>query len=102
MKQLEKPVGLFLCGGGALGSWQSGVLARLVESGMTFDAVAGFSVGALNGAGYCYGKTGEMRSLWAGLGTDRLFPERTCAADRTHNEYLCPFTARSQRLTEPL
>ena len=76
MKELERPVGIFLCGGGALGSWQSGVLARLVESGIAFDAVAGFSVGALNGAAYCYNKTGDMRSLWAGLKSDRLFSMR--------------------------
>lgn len=76
MKQLEKPVGLFLCGGGALGSWQSGVLARLVAGGVKFDAVAGFSVGALNGAGYCYDKTGEMRSIWAGLKPERMLSMR--------------------------
>jgi predicted acylesterase/phospholipase RssA len=76
MKELEKPVGLFLCGGGALGSWQSGVLARLVSEGLEFDAVAGFSVGALNGAGYCYNKTGEMRAIWAGLKPDRLLSMR--------------------------
>jgi predicted acylesterase/phospholipase RssA len=76
MRQLEKPVGLFLCGGGALGSWQSGALARLVAGGVEFDAVAGFSVGALNGAGYCYNKTGEMREIWAGLKPERMLSMR--------------------------
>ncbi|HOW89156.1 MAG TPA: patatin-like phospholipase family protein [Elusimicrobiales bacterium] len=76
MRRLERPAGLFLCGGGALGSWQSGVLARLVEAGLTFDAVAGFSVGSLNGAGYCYNKTGEMRDIWAGLTPGRLLSVR--------------------------
>ena len=64
MFKFRRPVGLFLCGGGALGSWQSGVLAELVRQGLHFDAVAGFSVGALNGAAYCYNKTGELRQVW--------------------------------------
>ena len=64
MFKFKRPVGLFLCGGGALGSWQSGALAELVRQGLHFDAVAGFSVGALNGAAYCYNKTGELRQLW--------------------------------------
>jgi len=76
MDKLKGPVGLFLCGGGALGSWQSGVLSKLVSSGMEFDAVAGFSVGALNGAAYCYGKTGELRDLWAGMKADRILSIR--------------------------
>ena len=54
MFKFKRPVGLFLCGGGALGSWQSGVLAELVRQGLHFDAVAGFSIGSLNGAAYCY------------------------------------------------
>jgi len=64
MFKFRRPVGLFLCGGGALGSWQSGVLAELVRQGLHFDAVAGFSIGSLNGAAYCYNKTGELRQLW--------------------------------------
>jgi predicted acylesterase/phospholipase RssA len=64
MFKFRRPVGLFLCGGGALGSWQSGVLAGLVRQGLNFDAVAGFSIGSLNGAAYCYNKTGELRQIW--------------------------------------
>ena len=64
MPKFKGPVGLFLCGGGALGSWQSGVLAKLVNSGLNFDVVAGFSVGSLNGAAYCYNKTGELGGIW--------------------------------------
>ncbi len=67
MYKFKRPVGLFLCGGGALGSWQSGVLAGLVKQGLHFDAVAGFSVGSLNGAAYCYNKTGDLRNIWSGL-----------------------------------
>jgi predicted acylesterase/phospholipase RssA len=76
MNKLKGPVGLFLCGGGALGSWQSGVLARLVSEGLEFNAVAGFSIGALNGAAYCYDKTGELRAIWSGLKPERILSIR--------------------------
>ncbi|PIU19754.1 MAG: hypothetical protein COT18_05860 [Elusimicrobia bacterium CG08_land_8_20_14_0_20_59_10] len=67
MFKFRRPIGLFLCGGGALGAWQSGVLAALVQRGLHFDAVAGFSIGSLNGAAYCYNMTGELRQTWRDL-----------------------------------
>lgn len=67
MFKFRRPVGLFLCGGGALGAWQSGVLAELVRQGLHFDVLAGFSIGSLNGAAYCYNKTDELRQIWRGL-----------------------------------
>jgi predicted acylesterase/phospholipase RssA len=67
MFKFRRPVGLFLCGGGALGAWQSGVLAELVRQGLHFDAVAGFSIGSLNGAAYCYNKTGELGQIWRSM-----------------------------------
>ncbi|MBU2573644.1 MAG: patatin-like phospholipase family protein [Elusimicrobia bacterium] len=72
MNKFKEPVGLFLCGGGALGSWQSGVLSRFVEMGLVFDAVAGFSIGALNGAAYCYNKMAELKDIWKNLKRDRI------------------------------
>ncbi|MBI4801386.1 MAG: patatin-like phospholipase family protein [Elusimicrobia bacterium] len=72
MNKFKEPVGLFLCGGGALGSWQSGALSKLVELGMRFNAVAGFSIGALNGAAYCYNKTAELKNIWQKLKPDRI------------------------------
>ena len=41
---------LVLQGGGALGSYQAGVFAALDEAGFGPDAVAGISIGAINGA----------------------------------------------------
>ena len=76
MSKLKGPVGLFLCGGGALGSWQSGVLAKLVSSGLEFDAVAGFSVGSLNGAAYCYNKTGDLREVWSRMKPEHILSMR--------------------------
>jgi predicted acylesterase/phospholipase RssA len=72
MMNFRRPVGLFLCGGGALGAWQSGVLAELVRQGLHFDALAGFSIGSLNGAAYCYNKTGELRQIWRGMKPENI------------------------------
>lgn len=64
----EKPIGLFLTGGGALGSWQAGCLVRLVTGyGVEFDVVAGFSAGALNGMAYCLGRMSELERMWKTL-----------------------------------
>jgi NTE family protein len=46
----EMRVGLALSGGGAKGAYQVGVLKALLELGAQIDAIAGASIGALNGA----------------------------------------------------
>jgi NTE family protein len=46
----EFKVGLVLSGGGAKGAYQVGVLKALIERGVQVDAIAGTSIGALNGA----------------------------------------------------
>ncbi|MER5770202.1 patatin-like phospholipase family protein [Streptomyces sp. NPDC001985] len=43
-------VGLVLSGGGAKGAYHVGVVEYLAEAGATVDAIAGASIGALNGA----------------------------------------------------
>ena len=43
-------VALVLQGGGALGSYQAGVIEGLVASGIEIDWVAGISIGAVNAA----------------------------------------------------
>jgi NTE family protein len=51
MRKLDfKTVALVLQGGGALGSYQAGVLEGLVAAGIEPDWVAGISIGALNSA----------------------------------------------------
>ena len=47
---LTKEYGLILDGGGARGAYQIGAWKALVEAGVKVNAVAGTSVGALNGA----------------------------------------------------
>ncbi len=46
----ETRVGIVLSGGGAKGAYQVGVLKALQEMGAQIDAIAGASIGALNGA----------------------------------------------------
>jgi NTE family protein len=53
-------VGLALAGGFARGIAHIGVLRVLHEAGVPIDAVAGTSVGALIGAGYCSGASLEL------------------------------------------
>ncbi|MGN1096989.1 MAG: patatin-like phospholipase family protein [Christensenellales bacterium] len=43
-------IGLALEGGGAKGAYHVGVVTALYESGYSFDAVVGTSIGALNAA----------------------------------------------------
>ncbi|MDA8131625.1 MAG: patatin-like phospholipase family protein [Elusimicrobia bacterium] len=76
MFKFRRPAGLFLCGGGALGAWQSGVLAELVKQGLHFDVLAGFSIGSLNGAAYCYNKTTELRGIWESLTSEKILSFR--------------------------
>lgn len=59
---------LVLSGGGAHGSWQSGVVSALFDCGHKYDIVTGVSVGAINALGVAYGLgTSELRALWASL-----------------------------------
>jgi len=46
----KKKIGLVLSGGGAKGAYQAGVVTALAEHGVEVDAIAGSSIGALNGA----------------------------------------------------
>src|SRR3954462_5228986 len=47
---LPDTVALVLQGGGALGSYQAGVIEALAASGIEIDWVAGISIGAVNAA----------------------------------------------------
>lgn len=52
-----KKIGLALGGGGARGFAEIGVIKAFEENGITFDFIAGTSVGSLIGGMYCFGKT---------------------------------------------
>lgn len=64
---------VFLCGGGALGSWQSGVLYGLVKNGVEFNKIAGFSIGAINAAFYCFNMLDKAEKLWSLISNKKVF-----------------------------
>ena len=72
---LNKEYGLVFDGGGARGAYQIGAWRALSEAGVKISAVAGTSVGALNGALCLYGKSGESRTY---LERDGIFPCYGC------------------------
>lgn len=61
---LDKEYALVLDGGGARGAYQIGAWKALVEAGVKVNAVAGTSVGALNGALICMGDVNKAEDLW--------------------------------------
>lgn len=69
----RRPLGLALAGGGSLGSWQTGALCELTDRlGLGFDAVLGFSAGALNAGGYFLDRLDECVARWKTAEEDRL------------------------------
>ncbi len=61
---ISKEYGLVLDGGGARGAYQIGAWKALVEAGVKINAVAGTSVGALNGALICMGDIEKAEKIW--------------------------------------
>jgi len=64
---LTKEYGVVLEGGGAKGAYQIGVWKALMELGVKIKAVAGVSVGALNGALICMGDYDTAVKLWRNI-----------------------------------
>lgn len=61
---LSKEYGLVLDGGGARGAYQIGAWKALKEAGVRINAVAGTSVGALNGALICMDDVEKAEKIW--------------------------------------
>ena len=61
---LKKEYGLVFDGGGARGAYQIGAWKALAEAGVQISAVAGTSVGALNGALVCMGDIEKAEHIW--------------------------------------
>ena len=61
---LTKEYGIVLEGGGAKGAYQIGAWKALVEAGVKINAVAGTSVGALNGALICMRDVDKAEKIW--------------------------------------
>ena len=62
---LSKEYGLVLEGGGARGAYQIGAWKALAKAGVKISAVAGTSVGALNGALICIGNVEKAEKVWS-------------------------------------
>ena len=59
-----KSYGLVLAGGGAKGAYQIGAWKAMRELGVTFDAITGVSIGAINGALIAQGDYDRAVELW--------------------------------------
>lgn len=68
----SKEYGLVLEGGGAKGAYQIGVWKALMEYGIKIKAIAGVSVGALNGALICMGDIDRAESIWQNISYSRI------------------------------
>ena len=73
MIRKDIPYAIALDGGGAKGGYEAGVWKALREEGITYNAVSGTSVGALNGAMMVTGKFDEAIELWSSIKMSSLF-----------------------------
>ena len=69
---LNKEYGLVFDGGGARGAYQIGAWRALSEAGVKISAVAGTSVGALNGALVCMGDLEKAGHIWKEMAFSRV------------------------------
>ncbi len=75
---MKEKVGLVLGGGGGKGAYQIGVWRALREAGIDtkIDAVAGTSIGALNGALFCMGNLNRAEKVWASISPGQVLTEK--------------------------
>lgn len=59
--------GLCLAGGGAKGAFQAGVIYGLYEKGIKFDAIAGTSIGAINGYYIYTENVNKLKEMWINI-----------------------------------
>ncbi len=68
---LPRPLAFVLPGGGALGSYQVGVLRALTEAGVTADLLIGVSAGSVNAALFAWNQgldgIDRVESIWRGI-----------------------------------
>lgn len=69
---LSKEYSIVLEGGGAKGAYQIGAWKALQEAGIKINAVAGTSVGALNGALICMGDVEKAEELWSQISYSKV------------------------------
>lgn len=69
----EREYGIVLEGGGAKGAYEIGVWKALDEAGVKYNAVAGTSVGALNGAMMAMRRLDRAIELWENITYSQIF-----------------------------
>ena len=66
-----KPFGLVLAGGGGKGAYQIGAWKAMREIGVRFDAIAGVSIGSINGALIAADDFSAAAELWSNISVDK-------------------------------
>jgi len=77
--QGQKRRGLVLAGGGAKGAYAFGCLRAFRKAGISFEAVAGTSVGALNALLWSADRSKDFdvgKKLWRQISFDNIYPSR--------------------------
>lgn len=69
---VEKEYAIMLDGGGARGAYQIGAWKALREAGIKVNAVAGTSVGALNGAFICMDDVEKAEKVWSEIAFSKV------------------------------
>lgn len=77
---------LIMSGGGSKGAFQAGVIEQLNQQGWDPDAVAGISVGALNGVMVATGQSDKLVKIWQDLREEQVLKRRR--VDRQAKNYL--------------
>lgn len=77
--------GLVLEGGGARGSYHIGAYQAIMEEGLEISAVAGTSIGALNGAMIVQGEYERCRELWNNIDYSMVINTNYEEIDRLKN-----------------
>lgn len=77
---------LIMSGGGSKGAFQAGVIEQLNRENWDPDAVAGISVGALNGIMVATGQSDKLIEIWQGLREEQVLKKRRI--DRQAKNYL--------------
>ena len=81
--------GIVFEGGGAKGAYQIGAAKALREMGHIFDAIAGTSVGALNGAAVAQDEIPRAYDIWNDVEPDKVFHMAELnKAKRNHTDFV--------------
>ena len=78
----EREYGLVLAGGGTKGAYQVGVWKELCEMGIKVKAIAGASIGALNGALFLQDDFNSMEKMYENIKIDNIMKVDGVNADK--------------------